>query len=99
MRLRTSPEADEDIALTHEFGSLTFGVAQADASLAGLLELFDMLVRFPNVGRERDELQPPVRLLRYRSHNVLYRIETDEIIIIRILYHNADWIALLDNDI
>ena len=62
----------------------------------GLSALFGTLASFPDVGRERREITPPVRLHPYRAHLVVYRAETDQLLIIRVLHGRQNWPALLD---
>lgn len=95
MRLRLSPEAKEDIYLMHEFGSLRFGVRQADTYVDDLMHLFAEVEQFPQAARERTDVVPSIRLWRYQAHNVCYRIEGDIIWIVRILHHSMDWTSEL----
>jgi len=36
-----------------------------------------------------------VRLLTYAAHNIFYDVTDDEVIILRVLYHSADWVHVL----
>ncbi len=92
MRLRTSPEADRDIREIHIYGSEHFGVEAADRYIELIDAAFARLSEFPELGRMRDELRPPVRQLILRAHNVFYRFVNGEIVVVRLLHHSIDWI-------
>ena len=95
---KTSPEADADFAKIYAFGLEGFGRAQAEAYAIGLLDLFDMLAANPRLGRERSEIAPPVRLIRYRSHHVLYLVRGKDVLILRIVHGSVDWTALFSGE-
>ena len=50
---------------------------------------------FPELGRQRDDLNPPLRQLNVRSHVVFYQVTADDIMIVRILHHSVDYLDLL----
>lgn len=62
MARRTSPEADDDFAQIFLHGVEHFGPKQAEAYALSLLDAFDMLGDKPYLGRERNDVGPPVRL-------------------------------------
>ena len=95
MAFRTTLEADNDIAKLYSFGALTFGLAAATDYAEGLRERFYFLSEFPRVARERREVSPPVRVFPYRSHVLAYRIEDEDVVILRVLHHSVDWIEEL----
>jgi toxin ParE1/3/4 len=49
------------------------------------------------VAPERAEIDPPIRLHRYKSHVIIYRVEDDHIAVIRIAHMRRDWQALLND--
>ena len=55
----------------------------------------DVLCSHPEIARERTEIDPPVRLHPYRSHLIIYRIEGDHLVIIRVVHSRQHWQALL----
>ncbi|WP_417310088.1 type II toxin-antitoxin system RelE/ParE family toxin [Devosia sp.] len=91
MRLRLSPQAERDIVGLHEFGSLTYGVQQADLYLDQLIMTLASVEAMPLMMRERDVVRPPVRIAVHRAHQIFYRIEGEYVWIIRILHHSANW--------
>jgi len=53
------------------------------------------LLFMPELGRERVEFDPPVRLHLSGEHIIIYRIEADHLAILRILGGKQDWAAIL----
>ena len=47
------------------------------------------------MARERPEFSPPVRIHVCREHLIVYRVEDERILIIRILGGMSDWQAVL----
>jgi toxin ParE1/3/4 len=95
MRLRRSPDADSDIDDIYLHGAKQFGVPEADRYIDGVADAFEMIAQFPMMAMERDEIQPPVRVYRYRSHLIVYRIMNDEVYVTRILHYSMDWVGEL----
>jgi toxin ParE1/3/4 len=48
----------------------------------------------PRIARERRELNPPMRLHRYRAHMIAYTIREEDILIVRVLHEREDWQSL-----
>ena len=95
MRLSYSAEAVRDIYEAHIFGTFTFGATQADKYIDRLRSTIDFLLEFPLIARERPNTRPPVRLYPYIAHNIIYRLTDDELLVVRVLHHSANWQALL----
>lgn len=91
MRLRLSPEANEDIYLMHEFGAVAFGTRQADLYVDNLVLKFAEMEQYPEAVRERLEVSPPIRLWRYGAHHICYRVEGNTVLVVRVLHHSMDW--------
>lgn len=95
MTYKTTRQADEDISNLFVDGALNFGFDQAEAYEAGLFRVFDLLAGNPRLARERRELRPPVRLHPYGSHMIVYAIDGEHILIVRVLHGRQDWESLL----
>jgi toxin ParE1/3/4 len=90
--IKLSVEAEEDIVAIAEQGVRMFGVGQAKRYHEELFALFDLIAVYPRIARERDEIDPPVRIHPFKAHLIVYRIEADEtILIIRIRHGHEDW--------
>ncbi len=82
---RLTKAADKDFDSIFDFGIDKFGLQQAQDYQRGIVERFGQLadrpLRYPAVGHVRDGLRRSV----YQSHSIYYRVDPDEIVIIRIL--------------
>ena len=87
----TKAAADDLVAIFIE--SLDqFGSVQADHYHAGLEAAFEFLVEYPRAARLRQEIAPPVRVYPYKSHQVVYELTPDDmIVILRIRHAREDW--------
>lgn len=93
--LRPAAEADlSDIWLQ---GASAWGIEQAERYADGLFALFDLLVEFPEVARERVEFSPPVRIHPSGAHLVIYRQMEQGIEVIRILHGHQNLAAYLSD--
>jgi toxin ParE1/3/4 len=80
MRIRESLAARRDIDLIFEHRVRHYGRQAATECILGLLNLFDLLARHPDMARERTNIRPPVRIQPYEAH-----------LVIRILPAQSDW--------
>lgn len=90
MRHKTTRQADEDLIGIYECGYVTFGEAQAEKYFAELWACFKMLETNPLMGRERSEFSPPVRMYHHGRHLIVYIVEDDTVLIVRVLHDSMD---------
>jgi toxin ParE1/3/4 len=91
--------ASNDIAAIFMQSLAQFGQAQADKYYAGLDAAFEFLAEFPRATRLREEIDPPVRAFRYRSHVVVYDLgEANTVIVLRVRHCREDWIHYADEN-
>ena len=91
---RLTAAAVDDIAGLFLDGLERFGLAQADVYHEGLAATFAFLADFPRAARLREEIVPPLRIHRYRSHMIVYEIGADDaVIILRVRHGREDWLA------
>ena len=74
MRLELSSQATDDIELLHQNGVMTFGLLQATRYTSGLLDILDLISADPEMAKVRPEFNRQPRMIRYKSHVLLYRI-------------------------
>ena len=96
-RFRLTPAAQDDLSRIWDYTAETWSPLQADAYMRGLERVFGALVAHPELMRERAEFDPPVRLRPYRSHLIVYRIEGDSLVVIRVLHARRNWNSLLQD--
>ncbi len=91
---RLTRAATEDVAGIFFDGLARFGRGQADEYHEGLATTFSLLADYPRIARLREEITPPVRAHRYRSHLVIYEIDENEtVIILRVRHGREDWLG------
>jgi len=90
MRVRFTAQADADIIDCYLYGFRNFGQAQADRYEQDLREVFDIIAESPRMAPERPEYAPPVRIHHHAKHYIVYLIEDDHILIVRILRDEVD---------
>lgn len=94
MGFRLTRFAEQDLILLSETGIRLFGVAQAKRYHDQMFGCFDLLSRNPEMARLRLELSSGIRIHPFRSHLIVYRIESDgEVLIVRIRHAREDWAA------
>ena len=95
LRLALAPAARRDLDEIWDHTVRGWGAAQAERYLRGLQRVLQTLQEFPELARERPEFRPPVRLHPYRRHLVVYRVEGDDLVVLRILHQRRNWQVLL----
>jgi toxin ParE1/3/4 len=91
--------AADDIQSIFIEGLTLFGLAQADKYHDGLTATFEFLADFPRSARLREEIRPPVRAYRYKSHMILYDLGPDDaVVILNICHGREDWIPYANVD-
>ncbi len=91
------PAAEDDLSRIWFEGAASWGVEQAERYADGLFALFDLLVEFPEIARERTEFSPAVRIHPSGAHLVIYRQADQGIEIIRILHGHQNLTAYLSD--
>ena len=90
MALLTSRLADQDIHRLVLDGMRRFGVARSDSYAAGLRRQLDWLTDNPYLGHLRIEFRPPVRVWLYEAHVIVYIVENEDVVVLRILHQRQD---------
>jgi toxin ParE1/3/4 len=91
MGFRLTPRADEDVRQIHRRGRREFGRRQADEYSEGLYRVFVRLAQYPELGRLYDDIRPPIRLWWHRPHHVIYRLDGENVVIVRVIHASRDW--------
>ena len=85
-----SPAAREDLVAIRQYGTLNWGKTRSDQYLDTLKEAIWSLLEHPETGRTRAELSSEIRSLPVSSHVIFYRIQREQLEIIRILHARQD---------
>lgn len=93
MSFRLTRKAEGDIISIYLTGIGEFGTAQADSYHASLEKMFQLIGDNPRIAREREEITPAIRAHPHKSHLIIYRIEDDGVLIIRVRHAREDWIS------
>ena len=88
MRYEKTRQADEDLLDIYLYGYLNFGQSQAEKYLSDLESTFELLAETPFACRERTEFIPPVRIHHHGRQLIIYIVETDHILSVRVLDDN-----------
>jgi toxin ParE1/3/4 len=94
---RLAPAAEADLEDIWLYTARNWSIDQADRYTDALEAAFDTLVAMPEIARERREFDPPVRVHPCAQHVIIYRIEADHLVILRVLGGRQDWQAALDS--
>lgn len=88
-----SAPAEEDYLGIYMDGLLQFGPRQADAYIAQLDRIFDLIGRNLRLGPVRPELPGAPRSHATGSHIILWEVEPDgTAFILRIRHYREDWL-------
>ncbi len=92
-----SNETENDLIEIYCYGFLNHGERQAELYQQALKAKCQFLADNPKLYREREEFTPPVRIHPHEKHLIVYMIEEDHILIIRILHERMNVSDHLEN--
>ncbi len=90
---RLTESADADLSAIFWHSLARFGPEQTERYLGEMEEQFSDLALFPNAARLRSDLRPPVRIRRHKAHVIIYSLDGDGVIILRIRHTHEDWLS------
>jgi toxin ParE1/3/4 len=99
MSHRRSPLADSDLDDIWYYVASQSGSADiADRLIGSITDRFLLLARYPNLGRARDEdFRPGLRTFPVLEYVVFYRIEDEDVVILRVLRGSRNIAALFSH--
>lgn len=85
-----SGEADSDIdgILLHSIAH--HGQAVGEAYVRAISAVLDRLSAYPEIGSARDDLKPGLRSLPSGQHRIFYVVQSDGLVVIRVLHKAMD---------
>ena len=96
-RYELTPQALSDLDDIWRYTAETWSVDQADTYIDGLAKVFELLVSMPEMGPERHEFTPPVRIHAHGQHLVIYIVRGAVVLIVRVLGGGQNWRAVLED--
>ena len=92
---RLTPAAQRDLEDIWLYTAQKWSMAQADRYTDIIEDTFDRLLFMPEMARERPEFDPPVRIHPSSGHLIIYQVELDQVIILRVLGAGQEWQTIL----
>ena len=83
-------EADNDLISHWFYGLEKWGLQQADAYKNQLENMMEFLSKQPNIGRNREDIEPRLKSYVSGSHTIFYLIREDDICVVRVLHQSVD---------
>ena len=91
MAYRLSNAAELDVTLIYIEGFAQFGSDQAESYYVGLQRTVEIISENPTMARERAEFTPPVRIHPYRAHVIIYVVDEQGVLVLRVRHGREDW--------
>ena len=93
---RRTPEADSDLDdIWYYVASKSASLDIADRLIDSITDRFFLLASYPNVGRARDkDLRPGLRTFPVGEYVIIYRLQEEDVLILRVLRGSRDIEAL-----
>lgn len=95
-RFHVSPLARRDLFEIWQYTCDEWGTVQADRYLRQINTSFGSIADNPEIHRERHEVDPPVRIHRMSSHLIIYRVEDENVLILRVVHGRRNWTGLFE---
>lgn len=90
LKIVQSKLAEQDLVDIWVYTSEQWSFEQADSYLEMLVTGFEKLIEHPKLGIARDDLRSGYRALTVSQHIAFYRLNSDDIEIIRVLHKSVD---------
>lgn len=89
-RVELHRKASFDIELLSDFGVEKFGAEQAEIYQIKLFQQFKLLAEYPLIGRPLEGDHRGFYKFGYGSHQIIFSVDRDRIVIRRVLHASAD---------
>ena|SRR6266852_8648725 len=95
MAPRLAPEAEADVDELWYYVAVNASVDTADRFVESITTRFFLLGMHPHAGRQREDLRPGLRSFAVGEHVIIYRIDGDDVRILRVVRGSRDLEALI----
>ena len=95
LELRLTPRAEADLEDIWRYAAEEWAANQADHYLDALIATFATLCEVPGMARERTEFSPPVQVHPSGRHVVVYLVDGEALLVVRVLGGRQDSAAVL----
>jgi len=85
-----SPKARDDLKNIYQYGVRNWGATHAAKYLDTLSAQLWSLKKHPKIGIEREDILANMRCISIERHVVFYRLQTENIEIVRVLHSRQD---------
>ena len=85
-----SPEAESDLLDIWSYIATESNAQTADRLIDSVIERFLLLARHPFAGTLRHDLRTGLRTFPVHSYLIFYRIDADDVLILRVLHGHRD---------
>jgi plasmid stabilization system protein ParE len=89
-KLRLTTQARLDLQMIQDAGLADFGPRATRKHMAGFGRIFQLLRVHPSAGPARPEYGRDIRTFAHHPHRVIYRLQGNSILVVRILHHARD---------
>ena len=76
-------------------GARKYGFSKSERYEQDMVAMLDTLAAMPQLAPERQASQQVVRLMPCGAHNILYVVENDDVLVLRVLHGLQNWFDLL----
>ncbi|WP_010214415.1 type II toxin-antitoxin system RelE/ParE family toxin [Sphingomonas sp. PAMC 26621] len=90
MRLRLSRRAQGDLDGVRDYTVEHYGTARAILYLDVIEQGFRRILAYPQIGAAQPEVKTGLQSLSAGEHRLWYRVESEEIVILRVLHKAMD---------
>jgi len=82
-----SPQADADLdGIWYYIASESASIEIADRLIDSITDRFVLIANYPNIGRRRDDdLRPGLRSFPVGEYLIIYRLQDEDVLILRVL--------------
>jgi toxin ParE1/3/4 len=94
-RYRLSPAAQRDMAEIWLYSAQNWGADRADDYIRALSETMTSIAEDPLIGASCEDIRPSYRKRPSGSHTIFYKQVSTDILIIRVLHQNMDFVRNL----